>query len=212
MLSPLISQIRALLRRLGLPLQAKTLAEISALELRTNRVGHQQKISTLNRQIESIESNKEALFKKGVASPSDSFRVDISRQLLILDLDIQGKNKSLRLLFKELEAITGLLILKENQELIRQNGLTSIISRMDLDKLTSFVHEATVEGELHWDKLTALCGTLDDSRQTGLETGSMDETQNEYYRAMQNASNSNLAREATSNVKSLRQIDTEAST
>jgi hypothetical protein len=213
MLSPLISEIRALLRRLGLPLNPRTLAEISALELRTNRVGHQQKISTLNRQIESIESNKEALFKKGVASPSDSFRVDISRQLRILDLDIQGKNKSLRLLFKELEAITGLLILKENQELIRQNGLTSIIARMDLERLTSYVHESTVEGELHWDKLTALCGTLDDSRQTGLESGAtLDETQNEYYRAMQNASNNNLAREATNNVKSTRQIDTEAST
>ncbi|MBL8868732.1 MAG: hypothetical protein JNK90_03010 [Planctomycetaceae bacterium] len=185
------SIVRRFLRSVGLPLRPRTLAEISTLELRRDRVGHQQKIGALNRQIESIEANKEVLFKKGVASPSDSARLDVARHLSILDLDIKGKNNTLRILFKELEAITGLLIIKENQEFIRQNGLTSVISRMNLDQLTAFVHESTVEGELQWDKLQALCSTLNDSQQIGAGE-SQSPSEKEYFRAMQTASNNIL--------------------
>ena len=195
----IFSSVRAMFRRLGLPLRPRTLAEISVTELRRDRIGHQQTIGTLNRQIETIEANKDALLQKGIASPSDSFRRDVARHLPILDLDIEGKNRALRLLFKELEAITGLLIIKENQEVIRKNGLTSVIARMNLDQLTQFVHEATVEGELQWDKLTTLCGTLNDSRQIGSESNHSTAAERDYFRAMQTASNANLANEVPVN-------------
>jgi hypothetical protein len=202
MQSPFISQIRALLRRLGLPLQAHSLVEVSVLELRTSRIGNQQKIGTLNRQIEAIEVNKAALFQKGVDSTSKATRVEISKHLHILDLDIAGKNKILNLLFKELEAITGLLILKENQDLIRQNGLTSIIARISLEQLTDFVREATVEGDLHWGKLKVLCDELADSRQ--VEHVESDPDRMKYLQAMEEESNSRLSEAVTESLQASR--------
>jgi hypothetical protein len=200
--SPFISQIRAILRRLGLPLKAQTLAEISVLELRTNRIGHQQKIGSLNRQIEAIEVDKTSLFQKGVATTSQATRVEISKHLYILDLNIAGKNKMLNLLFKELEAITGLLIVKENQDLIRQNGLTSIIARMSLEKLTDYVSEATVEGDLHWGKLKVLCEELTDSLQ--VEHVESDPDRLKYLQAMEDASNSQLSEASAEPLKASR--------
>lgn len=177
-----------ILRRLGFKIAPQTLEEITVSELRRDRVEHQQKIGVLNRQIEQIETNKDTLFQKGVAEKSDSLRVEISRHIRILSLDIKGKANSLRLLFKELEAITGLLIIKENQELIRQNGLTSIIAKMDLSKLTEYVHLSTVEGQLQWEKLVSLCGNLEDSRLIGAESEASIGAEMDIVRQMQAAS------------------------
>ncbi|MFZ4082962.1 MAG: hypothetical protein ACOYKN_17170 [Pirellula sp.] len=195
--SKLMQVIRTLLRRLGFKIAPQTLQEITISELRRDRVEHQQKIGVINRQIEQIETNKDTLFQKGVAEKSDSLRVEVARHIRILSLDIQGKAKSLRLLFKELEAITGLLIIKENQEMIRQNGLTSIVAKMDLSKLTEYVHLSTVEGQLQWEKLVSLCGNLEDSRLIGAEAEGTIGAEIDILRQMQAASD---AMEATGHV------------
>ena len=186
--SKVMQIVRTILRRLGFKIAPQTLQEITVSELRRDRVEHQQKIGVLNRQIDQIETNKDTLFQKGVAEKSDSLRVEIARHIRILSLDIQGKAKSLRLLFKELEAITGLLIIKENQELIRQNGLTSIVAKMDLSKLTEYVHLSTVEGQLQWEKLVSLCGNLEDSRLIGAESEGAIGAEVDILRQMQAAS------------------------
>lgn len=186
--SKLLRFVRSLLRRLGFNVAPQTLQEITVSQLRRDRVEHQQKIGVLNRQIEQIETNKDSLFQKGVAEKSDSIRIEIARHIRILSLDIQGKAKSLRLLFKELEAITGLLIIKENQEMIRKNGLTSIVAKMDLSKLTEYVHLSTVEGQLQWEKLASLCGNLEESRMIGTETEGALGAEVDILRQMQAAS------------------------
>ena len=185
MTTSLSAVLRTILRQLGVPLAPRTLQEITVAELRRDRVEHQQKIGVLNRQIEQIETNKDTLFNKGVSEKSDSLRLELARHIRILSLDSQGKSRALRLLFTELEAITGLLIIKENQEMIRQNGLTSIIARMDLGKLTEYVHLATVEGQLQWEKLTDLVGSLDESRKIGTESETEVSEEMELVRQMQ---------------------------
>jgi hypothetical protein len=195
MMVSLLVVARRLLRWCGFPLAPRTLQEISVAELRRDRVEHQQKIGVLNQQIEGIEANKDTLFQKGIAETSDSLRLEIARHIRILSLDIQGKAKMLRLLFKELEAITGLLIIKENQEMIRQNGLTSIISRMDLQRLTEYVHLSTVEGQLQWEKLASLCNTLDESRMIGSETEAPDGEEMQIVRQMEMAANASMSGE-----------------
>lgn len=69
--------------------------------------------------------------------------------------------------------------------MIRQNGLTSIIARMDLGKLTEYVHLATVEGQLQWEKLTDLVGSLDESRKIGTESETEVSEEMELVRQMQ---------------------------
>jgi hypothetical protein len=156
-----VRMFRKVLKFFGIKLRPRTIEDLTVGDLQNDRVGIEQNMKLLNRQIDSIEGEKDALFQKGVRTTGDRKRLDIAQEIKTKDRQIRGKVNTLTFFHKSLEVVTGLLVIKENKDMITRYGISSVIARMDLGQLKNYVQEATIDGQLQWSKLSELVGVID---------------------------------------------------
>jgi hypothetical protein len=76
--------------------------------------------------------------------------------------------------------------LRENQQMLQQMGLSSIVSKMDLDELQAYVERATIEGQFQMEKFTELLAVMEAG--DTLDVGSVDAETQAILAAMEAAS------------------------
>lgn len=117
----------------------------------------------LVKRVEDLEGKKKALFMQGKDETSDRQLVVLARQIKELDVQARNIDKSLQVVAQQQRSISGFIQLKENEKLLAQSGLSSMLQKVDLQTLQTYVHRASVDGEFNMDKLRQMVGTLESS-------------------------------------------------
>lgn len=139
----------------------KTLQDLSMDDLMQERIRLRQTEKQLMEKIDGIEKEKKGLFAEGTKESSERKRLILARQIKEKDVQAQNYDKSLNVISKQQRTINGLLQLKENEKLLKQSGLSSMIARMDLAELQGWVEKSSVDGEFKMEKLSEILGVVE---------------------------------------------------
>jgi len=92
---------------------------------------------------------------------SDRQKLQYARKIKELDAQVQARDQQLALISRNLRVLNGISQLKENERVLRDLGMESLVNSMDLTELQNFVEKATVEGQFRMDKFNEILGALD---------------------------------------------------
>jgi len=145
----------------------KTLDKITVDELRRERVRLEQRESKMIKEIEDVEKRKQSLFLKGKDEASQRQQVIMARKIKELDSMSRTKDKQLALYSRQLRVISGFEQIKQNRKEIEEMGMTSILNKMDLSELQTYVEKAVVEGGFQMEKLKSILDGLEGSDMAG---------------------------------------------
>ncbi len=176
----IVDSIKGLLHRKG------SLKNITALELRRERMALEQEESRISSDVEKLEREKQQLFLRGKDEASERQRRILATKIKQRDSEAASADKRLRFVSRQLRVINGLIQIKENERLFERLGLSSLINRLDPDQLERYIIEASVEGGLQMETFQRLLTTVEESeRITGV--GEEERDVEEIMKAMQEA-------------------------
>jgi len=141
--------------------QKNNLQSISPEDIRREKIKVEQTESRLTREIDELEDRKSALFKKGTSAQSDRQRLQIARKIKELDSQTQARDQQLKLISRNLRVLNGISQLKENERVVRDLGMESIVNNMDLSELHEYVEKATVEGQFQMEKFNEILTSIE---------------------------------------------------
>jgi len=170
---------------MGLFSGKKRLDKISMDELRKERIRLEQVEQRITHEVDGLEVRKRELFAKGKDESSQRQQVALARKIKELDASAQAKDRQLAMVSKQMRILSGMQILKENQALIKDMGVSSLISKMDLDELQQYVEKATVEGQFQMERFEQILKTVEGP--AGAELAGEDEDTLAIVAAMQEA-------------------------
>ncbi len=155
-----------------------TLKSLSLDDLKREHVSVETEWNKLFEECEQAE-NDDIQLKEEYKAAHAGGRLQLKRTLALKLQNLQLKRKGLdtRLAYtnKMLQAVTGLLTIKENMHFFEKLGVGSLLTQMDLGELEKFVLDATVEGTLQQDKLAAalqgITGGIESLSQSSVDTG-----------------------------------------
>jgi hypothetical protein len=153
----------------------KRLDKISMDELRKERIRLEQVEQRITREIDDLEARKRELFAKGRDEASQRQQVALARKIKELDASAQAKDRQLAMMSRQTRILSGMQILKENQALVQDMGVSSLISKMDLEELQQYVEKATVEGQFQMERFAQILKTIEAPEGTEL-AGEDDDT------------------------------------
>ena len=156
----------------GLITGKKRLDRIAVDELRRERIRLEQIEQRVNKDVEELEKRKQQLFAKGMDEPSQRQQIAIARKIKELDVGAQAKDRQLAMISRQMRILTGFMTLKENDQLVKDLGVSSIVSQMDLDDLQQYVERATVEGQFQMERFAQILKTMESP--DGMELGAVE--------------------------------------
>jgi hypothetical protein len=166
----------------------KSLEKISTDDLRREKIALEQQEVKFQRQVENLEKQKADVFAQGVREASDRKKVMFARKVKDLDSQARSVDTNCSFINRQLRIINGFLQLKENEALVRNYGLSGVISKMDLAKLQTYIEKATVNRAFSMDRFAQIMGRLEESEGLVGEVGE-DPDIREIVDAMTEASN-----------------------
>jgi len=164
----------------------KSIKDITLDELRREKVRLDQEEAKTARKIDELEKQKQALFARGKDEPAVRQQRILARKIKELDAQAKSLDQNLQFFSRQLRIINGFTQLKENQRLLAESGLSSLISNIDLQTLQIYVDKASVDGVFHMEKFSDILGTLEEGDRIagGVEA---DRDVEDIVRAMQEA-------------------------
>jgi hypothetical protein len=163
----------------------KKLDKITVDELRRERIRMEQVEQRIGREVDALEVRKRELFAKGRDEASQRQQVSLARKIKELDAAAQAKDRQLAMVSRQMRILSGFAILKENQALVKDMGVSSIVSKMDLDELQKFVEKATVDGQFQMERFAEILKTIESPE--GMELAGEDADTLAIVAAMQEA-------------------------
>ena len=137
------------------------LEDLKLDDLRREKIRLDQEERKMLAKMRDLESRKRKLFEEGVRNVSEREQRVIARQIKELDLEAQNIDQMLGVISKQTRIMNGLIKVKDNERLMSQSGVSSILQNIDLGDLIKFIDKASVDGEFHMDKFDELLGTLE---------------------------------------------------
>lgn len=144
------------------------LGKIALDELRRERIRLEQAEQRIARDVDTLEGEKRELFAKGRDEDSQRQQIALARKIKEKDAAAQAKDRQLSMISRQTRILSGFMILKENQALTKDLGVSSLISRMDLDELQKFVEKATVEGQFQMERFAQILKTIESPEGTDM--------------------------------------------
>lgn len=143
----------------------RSIEDIGVDELRREKIRLEQDEGKLARRVEELEKQKQELFLQGKEEPSHRKQRILATK--IKEVDVQAKNldRNLQFISRQLRIVNGFLQIKENERLMQESGISSVISQIDLATLRTYVERASVEGVFQLDKFQEILGTLEETDQ-----------------------------------------------
>jgi hypothetical protein len=145
------------------PDNKRTIADITLDDLRREKIRLDQEERKMLARLREVEADKRKLFEEGVKNASEREQRVLARKIKELDVEAKNMDRNLEYFSKQLRIINGFIQLKDNQRLLAEAGISSIISGIDLLDLQKYVDKATVDGEFHMDKFKEVLTTLEES-------------------------------------------------
>jgi hypothetical protein len=139
----------------------KSLQKITIDELRKERLRLEQVEQRVGREVDDLEKRKQQLFVKGKDETSQRQQIAIARKIKELDAGGKGKDRQLAMISRQVRILSGLSAIKENESLVKELGVSSVVSRMDLDELQKYVEQATVEGQFQMERFAQILKTME---------------------------------------------------
>lgn len=141
----------------------KSIADITVDELRMEKIRLEQEEGRYTRRLEDLERQKKELLMRGKDEPSQRQRRVLATKIKELDVQAQNMDRNLQFFTKQQRIINGLLQIKENEKILKQAGVLSLINKMDLQSLQSYIEQASMEGAFHLDKFESIIATVEDA-------------------------------------------------
>ena len=153
-MADLISNIKGIAGGIvGLFCSKRKLSGISGDEIRKERIRLEQTEMKLLGEIENIESEKTELFARGAREKSQRMQLVMARKIKELDSLAKGRDGQLSVISRQSRVLSGVAVLKENDSILREMGISNLVGSMDLADLERFIERASVQGEFRMEKL-----------------------------------------------------------
>ncbi len=171
-------------------------SKIALDEIRKERIRLEQAEIKLLDEVSNLEKEKKDLFARGASENSQRMQLVMARKIKELDSRAKGRDKQLSMISRQLRVLSGMAMLKENEALTKDMGISSIIGSMDLMDLEKYIERAMVDGEFQMEKLGSVLEALEGAENTLVGADEDDDTM-AIVAAMQAAAASQSAGEAT---------------
>ena len=147
---------------LGFLTKKRSLAKVNLEELRREKIRLEQEEQVYTRRIDDLEKKKQELFLKGKDEASQRQQVILARKIKDLDAQAQNMDKHLRLFSRQSRIINGLIQIKDNDRILRELGVSSLLSNLKMDDLALYIERATVDGQFHLDHFSELVKRMEE--------------------------------------------------
>lgn len=111
-------------------------------------------------ELRDLEAQKRKLFEEGVRNASEREQRVIARRVKTIDQRANSKDYVLQAVSKQIQIIEGLVQIKDSARIMNETGLASVISKLDLDELTTYISNSTVDGRFDLGKFNEILRTL----------------------------------------------------
>ena len=139
------------------------LEDISMDDLQREKVRLDQEQRKLLAQLRDLEGEKKKLFADGVRNASEREQRVIARRIKEVEQTIEGKDRMMQSLSKQLRTTNGLLMIKERVRMQSESGIASLIGQIDLGDLVTYVDKASVDGEFQMEKFDKVLNAMEDA-------------------------------------------------
>ena len=139
----------------------KRLGKVTPDEIRRERIRLEQIEQRIGKDLDDLERRKQELFVKGKEEASRRQQIALARKIKELDVGAKGKDRQLAMVSRQMRVLAGLAMIKENEALVEDLGVSSIVSKMDLADLQRYVEKATVEGQFQMERFAEILKTLE---------------------------------------------------
>ncbi|MDR2756079.1 MAG: hypothetical protein LBC20_10255 [Planctomycetaceae bacterium] len=146
-----------------------TLAQVQLGDLKREQFKLEGDVRRLEKEEEQLQKEKEQnedKYRNAHAAGKEFVKKTIIRKLETLKIQTKSVETRLKTCYSLYQTTIGLIAVKENQTFFEKLGVGSLVMKMDIDELQSFIQEATVEGELQQDKLARLLGATNAMTET----------------------------------------------
>lgn len=139
------------------------LEDISMDDLQREKVRLDQEQRKMLAQLRDLEGEKKKLFAEGVRNASEREQRVIARRIKEVEQTIEGKDRMMQSLSKQLRTTNGLLMIKERVRMQSESGIASLIGQIDLSDLVTYVDKASVDGEFQMEKFDRVLNAMEDA-------------------------------------------------
>jgi hypothetical protein len=146
----------------------QTIEGISTDELRQERIRLEQEENKLGKKIDDLEARKKQMFLQLVNETVERKQRSLADEIKSLDVEASGADRNLRFFSQQRRVINGFIQIKDQKRVMVTHGLISVINKMDLSTLQTYVEDATIEGAFSMEKLADILGHVEGGR--GLST------------------------------------------
>jgi hypothetical protein len=141
----------------------RSIEKVSIDELRKEKVALSQEERRLIGRLEQLEDAKAELLDKIADETSQLKKVVLARKIKEVDAQAKNINRNLRFLSTQIRTLNGFIQVKENMRLIKERGLSSVLSKLDMEGLEAFVQKAMLEDEFQLGRFMDMLQTLEES-------------------------------------------------
>lgn len=138
-----------------------TLEKVSIDDLRLDKIKLEQMEKRLVRRVDKAENGKESAFQLALKTDSNQRQKIYARKIKELDAEVQGVQRQLQQLSRQIRVVNGLLMVKEIAISDTSQNLT-VINQLSLSELTNYITQATASGELNQELLQELVATVEE--------------------------------------------------
>lgn len=150
----------------GLFSRKKTIKNINAGDLRKERISLDNEERRLEKDISRLNSDDQQILSE-YAAANNSGNEHQKRILARKLQDVRSQMKTLdqrhSFLTKQMRVVSGLILIKENEEFFKRLGTNSKLDAMDMVELQQYVEQATIDGELTSEKLETLANAMNEA-------------------------------------------------
>jgi hypothetical protein len=98
---------------------------------------------------------------RGKDEPSQRKRRVLAAKIKELDVQARNTDKNLQFFGKQQRIINGFLQIKENERILQQAGVLSLVNQLDLQALQTYIEQASTEGAFQLGKFESIIQDLE---------------------------------------------------
>jgi hypothetical protein len=133
----------------------KTLSQLDKMELRKEEILLTKQRDKLFKKIETISTQKQAIFKQGATQKSPELRKALAQDFELKTQEQMMSARELNLRSKELLTVSRLRMIRENNEGGRAMGRLNLTDK-DVAKISSLIEDDNIGQDMYRDRLDTL--------------------------------------------------------
>jgi len=156
-------------------LKSKSLDALKVDELQVMSIKLNKKIDELNAEIRNIEETINRLFEKARETKTKSEEVSIANRIKTLNQKKEMKQSSVFQLERELRAVNNLLIIKENEQDLKDTGTWDKLKKIKPEKMEEWLTKKTLDNKNRQELIENITALTSSSFQTADYDEELDE-------------------------------------